>query len=162
MQNLDQTYLKFSEKGVRGIAPFINNIDSKEDIIYNLLDLHIYKIDLITNLIKKQVNTYNEVFELLADYPTELKFCKQLFTHRKDPKMNLVFLYGISAFKPIVFPLLKTHFKITENQKHLNILWTTFVETWCSKLNTNNLSANNMNFISEEAGEILIKINIEK
>jgi len=35
---------------------------------------------------------------LLAEYSDELKFCKQLFTHRKNPEMNLTFILCDNQF----------------------------------------------------------------
>ena len=77
MENLNQAYIKFSKEGNSGITPFISKIHSKEDIINNLLTLHIDNIDFVTSLIKKQNSTLNELFDLLSEYPDELKFCKQ-------------------------------------------------------------------------------------
>jgi hypothetical protein len=155
----NKAYKKFAEKGMKGITPFINKINSKEDIINNLLTLHIDKIDFFTSLIKKQTYTYNEFFDLLAKYPDELKFCKQLFTHRENPEMNLAFLYGISAFKPIILSLFKSHFKISEDQESFGTIWMTIVESWYSGLDVNNLNIKHMKDISDETAEIIFKLN---
>ena len=160
MENLAQAYKKFSEEGNSGITPFISNIHSKEDIINNLLTLHIDKIDFFTSLIKKQNSTYNELFDLLSEYPDELKFCKHLFTHRENPEMNLVFLYSIRAAKPIILSLLKSHFKLSEDIEHFSSVWMCMVESWYSRLDVNNLTAKHMKDISEETAEIIIKLNI--
>lgn len=96
---------------------------------------------------------------LPAEYPDELKFCKQLFTHRENPEMNLVFLYGISTVKPIVLSLITSHFKISEYPEYFGSVWMTMVESWYSRLDVNNLTAKNMKDISEETGEIIIKLN---
>ena len=158
MENLNQVYKKISMEGNSGIAPFISKTHSTEDIIHNLLALHIDKIDFFTLLIKKQNTTYNELFDLLAEYPDELKFCKQLFTHRENPEMNLVFLYSISAVKPIILPLFKSHFKLSENPEYLDSIWMTMVELWFSGLDVNNPTAGHMKNISEEIVKIIIKL----
>ena len=159
MDNLNQAYIEFSKEGNSGIASFISNIHSKEDIINNLLTLHLDKIDFITSLIKKQNSTYNELFDLLSEYPDELKFCKQLFIHRENPEMNLAFLYGISAVKPIVLPLITSYFKISEDSESFGAIWMAMVESWYSRLDVNNLTAKHMKDISEETREIIIKLN---
>ena len=158
VENLTQAYIKFSKEGNSGITPFISNIHSKEDIINNLLTLHIDKIDFITSLIKKQNSTFNTLFDLLSEYPDELKFCKQLFTHRENPEMNLVFLYSIRAVKPIILPLFKSHFKLSEDPEYLDSIWMTMVELWFSGLDLNNLTAKHMKDISEETVKIIIKL----
>ena len=159
MENLAQAYKKFSKEGNNGITPFISNIHSKEDIIYNLLALHIDKIDFITSIIKRQNSTFNELFDLLSEYPDELKFCKQLFTHRENPEMNLAFLYSIRAVKPIILPLFKSHFKISEDQESFDTIWMCMVESWYSRLDIKNLTAKHMKNISEETREIIIELN---
>ncbi len=159
MEHLIQAYKEFSKKGNCGIAPFISKIHSKEDIIYNLLALHIDKIDFITSLLEKQTNSYNELFDFLAEYPVELKFSKQLFTHRENPEMNMAFLYGINAAKPIIISLLKSHFNLSEDIANFSSVWMTMVESWYSRLDVNNLTAKHMKDISEETAEIIIKLN---
>ncbi len=49
MENLNQAYKIFSKEGNSGITPFLSKIHSTEDIIYNLLALHIDKIDFFTS-----------------------------------------------------------------------------------------------------------------
>ena len=159
MENLNQAYKKISNEGNSGIALFVSKIHSKEDIINNLLALHIDKIDFITSLIKKQNCTYNELFDLLAEYPDEIKFCKQLFIHRENPEMNLVFLYGTNAVKPILLSLLKSHFKLSEDIEYFSSVWMCMVESWFSRLDVNNLTAKQMKDISEETVEIIIKLS---
>ncbi len=162
MDYLNKAYKEFAEKGTKGVTTIISKNDSIEDLIYELLALHIDKIDFFTSLIKKQTYNYNELFNLLYGYPDELKFCKQLFIHRENPEMNLVFLYGINAVKPIIFSLLKSHFKLSEDIEYFNSVWMTMVESWCSRLDLNNLTAKHMKDISEETAEIIIMLNKHK
>jgi hypothetical protein len=159
MDYLNKAYKEFAEKGTNGITPIIGKNDSIENLKHELLALHIDKIDFITSLMKKQNGTYNELFDLLAEYPDEIKFCKQLFLHRENPEMNLAFLYGISAVKLIILPLFKSHFKISEDQESFSTIWMTVVESWYSRLDTNNLTSKHMKNISEEIKAIIIKLN---
>ena len=124
-----------------------------------MLTLHIDKIDFVTLSIKKKTYTHKKLFDLFAEYPDELKFCKQLFIHRENPEMNLVFLYSINAFKPILLTLLKSHFKISENIEYYSSVWMTMVESWYSELDVNNLTAKHMKEISEKTAEIIINLN---
>ena len=159
MDYLIKAYKEFAEKGTEGITIFNRKNESVEILKHKLLALHIYKIDFITSLIKKQTYTYNELFDLLAKYPDELKFCKQLFIHRENPEMNLVFLYSIRAAKPIILSLLKSHFKLSEDIEHFSSVWMCMVEAWYSRLDVNNLTAKHMKNISEETAEIIFKLN---
>jgi len=159
MDYLNKAYKEFAEKGTKGITPFIGKNDSIENLTCELLALHIDKIDFFTSLIKKQTYTYNELFNLLAEYPDEMKFCKQLFIHRENPEMNLVFLYGINTVKPILLSLLKSHFNLSEDIEYFNSVWMTIVESWFSRLDVNNLTAKHMKDISEETAEIIIKLS---
>ncbi len=162
MDYLNKAYKEFADKGTEGITPFIGKNNSIENLKHELLALHIDKIDFFTSLIKKQTYNYNELFDLLAEYPDELKFCKQLFIHRENPEMNLVFLYGINAVKPILLSLLKSHFKLSENVEYFSSVWMTMVESWYSGLDVNNLTAKHMKDISEKTAEIIIKLNKHK
>ena len=159
MDYLDKVYKEFAGKGPNGITQFVGKNDSLENLIHKILALHVDKLDAITSLIKKQNSTYIQLFELLSAYPDEIKFNKQLFIHRENPAMNLVFLYGINSVKPIILSLLKSHFKLSENIEHINAVWMTMVESWYSALDVNNLTAKHMQNISEDTAAIIINMN---
>jgi len=159
MDYINNVYKEFAEKGTKGIIRFIRKSDSVENLIHKLLALHIDKIDFIASLIKKQNCTYNELFELLVEYSDEIKFCKQLFLHRENPAMNLVFLYGINAVKPIIRSMLKKQFTLSEDIEYFNSVWMTMVESWYSALDVNNLTAKHMQTISEETAAIIMNAN---
>jgi len=159
MDYINNVYKEFAEKGTKGITRFIHKSDSVENLTHKLLALHVDKVDFIASLIKKQTNTDNELFDLLAEYPDELKFCRQLFIHRENPAMNLVFLYGINSVKPIIISLLKNHSKLSEDIEYFNSVWMTMVESWYSALDVNSLTAKHMQNISEETAAIIINVN---
>lgn len=159
MDYINNVYKEFAGKGKNGIIQFVGKNDSLENLIYTILTLHIDKINFISSLIKKQNCTYNELFELLVEYPDEIKFCKQLFILRENPEMNLAFLYGINSVKPIILSQLKSHFKLSENIEYFNSVWITMVESWYSALDVNNLTAKHMRNISEETAAIIINLN---
>ena len=159
MDYINESYKVFADKGTEGIIQFIGKNDSVEKLKYKLLELYINKINIIFSLIKKQNCNYDELFVLLAEYPNEIKFCKQLFLHKENPEMNLTFLYGINAVKPLIISLLNTHLKISENIEYFNSVWMTMVESWCSELDVNNLTAKHMKDISEATAEIINKLN---
>ena len=160
MENLNQVYKQFSEKGTHGITSFISKTHTKKEIIYDLLALHIDKVDFITSSIKEKVNSYDEFYELLVGFPDDIKFSKQLFKHREKPEMNLALLYDICAVKPIITPLFKDHFILSENPEYFNSVWMTLVESWYTRVDVNNLSAKHLQDLSEETGKILIKLNM--
>jgi hypothetical protein len=159
MDYLNKAYKEFAEKGKEGITMFNRKNDSVENFKHELLALHIDKIDFISSLTKKGNVTYNELFELLAEYPDEIKFCKQLFIHRENPEMNLAFLYGIRSFKPVIISQLKSHFKLSENIQYFNSVWMTMVESWYSGLDVNNLTIKHMKDVAEETAAIIINLN---
>ena len=154
-----ETYKVFADKGTEGIIQFIGKNDSAENLKHKLLELYIDKIDFIISTVKKQNCTHDTMFDLLVKHPNEIKICKQLFTNRKNPEMNLVFLYSINSVKPIILSMLKSHFEISENIEYFNSMWMTMVELWCSELDINNLTANHMKDISEATAEIILKLN---
>jgi len=159
MDYIDKAYKQFAENGIKGITQFVGENDTVENLKNELLSLHIDKLDVITSLIKKQNSTYNNLFDLLSAYPDQIKFNKQLFTHRENPAMNLCFLYGISAFKTITIPLFKSHFKLSMDIESLDSIWMTMVESWYLALDINNLTVKHMKDISEETAEKIIELS---
>jgi len=161
-QNMDyhnKTYKEFAEKDKNGITQFVGKNDAAEKLILKLLTLHVDRVDFIASIIKEQTKTDNQLFDLLAKYPDELKFSKQLFIHRENPAMNLVFLYGINSVKPIILSLLKNHFKLSDDIEYFNSVWMTMVESWYSALDVNDLTAKHMKEISEKTAAIIMKLN---
>lgn len=157
MKNTDQIYQEFSRSGIDGIAPYISDTCSKDDLINDLLTLHIERIDAIIDKIGKDVTTYEELYSLLTNYPVELSFCKQLFVHRDISELNLVFLYCINATKLVLLPLFREHYKLTDKDD-LDAMWTIIAETWYMKFDVKNLSADTLKIISDEAAEIVAKL----
>ena len=159
MDYLDKAYKEFAENGMKGITQFVDKNDSLENLEYELLSLHVNRIDFLSSLIKKQNLTFDEFFELLVEYHDQIKFNKQLFTHRVNPEMNLCFLYGISVLKPITIPLFKSHFTLSEDVEYYDSVWMTMVESWYSALDVNNLTVKHIKDVSEETAEIIFKLN---
>ncbi len=157
VDSLEKKYIKFAKNGINGVSQLVAKNDYAENLLHKLLALHIDKTNLISALIKMQNCAFEEFFEILAAYPDEIKFNKQLFAHRDIPAMNLCFLHGIRKIQPVTIPLLKSHFKLTENTEYLDSIWMTMVESWYSRLDVNDLTANQMKEISEEVAEILLK-----
>lgn len=159
MKNLNLIYKKFSNEGSNSIAIFTNKSISQEEIIQELLEFHITRIDHISTILREQANSYNDVFELLAKYPDELKFCKQLFENRDDPRINLVYLFGLNSIKPIVYPLVMDQFSILHDHEYSDSIWKTFIESWCSNLDKTDLSAVIMKDLSDAIGKVIINLN---
>lgn len=159
MENIYHTYQKFAEEGYSGIGSFISEGHHPENIIYDLLAYHIKRLDHIISSIKKQNSSFYEFFELLANYPDEIKFSRQLLNLREKPEMNLVFLYSIQTFKPIVRPLLISHFGLTGNPDFPDCMWVTFVESWYSALDMNDLTAKHMRSVAEETSKMINELN---
>ena len=164
MDHLEKMYKEFAEKGINGITQFIGKNDTSENLIHKLLEIHIDKLDVITSLIIKENSTYDNLFDLISAYPDQIKFNKQLFIYRDNPAMNMCFLYGISALKPITTPLFKNYFKLSEDIEYYDSVWMTMVESWYSALDINNLSVKHLNDISEETAERIsnLKKNYEQ
>ena len=162
MNYLNKAYKEFAENGMEGITIFNRKNDSVENFKHELLSLHVDKINFIILLIKKKNITYNELFEFLAEYPDEIKFCKQLFIHRENPEMNMAFLFVLNSIKPIILSLLKNHFNLSEDIEYFDSLWMSMVESWYSGLDVNNLTVKHMKDVSEETAAIIINHLINK
>ena len=73
--------------------------------------------------------------------------------------MNMCFLYGINALKPITIPLFKSRFKLSKDIEYYDSVWMCMVESWYSALDINNLTAKHMKEISEETAKIVFELN---
>ncbi len=159
MKDLCFVYNEFANTGLEGIVPFISKCSSRESLVQEILSLHIDKIADLILVIKKQKTTENELFNLLEKFPYQLKFSKQLCKYREDPKMNLVFLHCVNITKSLFLTLTPIRIIKLKDSEYFNSIWMTLVESWCSELDVNNLTAKHMKNISEETAEIIIKLN---
>lgn len=156
MDFIRKDFMEYEEKGIESFVPLARKNNSIENYNHELLSLYIDKIDLIISLLQKQPNISKKLLVLLTEYPNELRFCNQLFEHRKNPEMNLVFLYVINAVKPVVLPLITIHLKKPE---YVDSVWMTTIELWFSKLDVNNINLKHLKDISVETGEIINRLN---
>lgn len=88
MRDFGYIYNEFADTDPEGIVPFMSKNNSKESLVQEILSLHIDKTADLILLLKKQKTTENELFNLLAKFPYQLKFSKQLFKYREGPIMN--------------------------------------------------------------------------
>ena len=99
-----------------------------------------------------------DVYILLEQYPVPLQFSKQLFLNRNKPDYNFLFMktYNASA-KAFILKLFSEQYGLKHKNEDTYNLWLTFGESWYSRLDTNDLSAANMQQLAEEVISSVLK-----
>ena len=107
------------------------------------LNLKIYKQFNLTE--KKECKNFNpDLLILIAQNPMLLKFSKQLFINRNNSIYNDLFVIAHSeSSKIFAFKLFSKQYGL-KNNKATYKLFVTVVESWYSRLDTNDLSAEKM------------------
>jgi len=139
-------------------ASFYHHYGDIDIFIDELLDLH-WEISKQLNLtLKKECeNFYPDLLVLLAQNPILLKFSKQLFINRDNPIYNYLFVkaYHESA-NFILLKLFSKQYGLKNNKETLNLL-VTVGESWYSRLDTNDLSAEKMQQIATDVMNSVLK-----
>ena len=99
-----------------------------------------------------------DLYLLLEQNPIPLQFSKQLFLNRNKPAYNYLFTktYNIGA-KTFILKLFSKQFDLHYNDEDTFNLWLTVGESWYSRLDTNNLSAEKMQQLAEEIMNSVLK-----
>lgn len=142
---------KISKEIESSRACFYHYFGDIDVFIDELLHLH-EEISQEFNLIgKRECKTLlPDLYNLLANYPIPLKFCRQLFINRSNLLYNTAF---IKAYKDssitFALKLFSQQYELKNNEETFN-LWATVGDSWYSRLDINDLSAKKMQEIAEE------------
>ncbi len=140
-------------------ASFYHHFGDIEVFIEELLDMH-WQINQqffsVGALECKKL--FPDLYLLLEQYPIPLKFSKQLFINRNKPAYNYLFAktYSVAA-KTFILKLFSKQFDLHFTDEDTYNLWLTVGESWYSRLDTNYLSAANMQQLAEEIVNSVLK-----
>ena len=140
-------------------ASFYHHFGDIEIFIEELLDMH-WQINQqffsVGALECKKL--FPDLYLLLEQYPIPLKFSKQLFINRNKPAYNYLFAktYSVAA-KTFILKLFSKQFDLHFTDEDTYNLWLTVGESWYSRLDTNYLSAANMQQLAEEIVNSVLK-----
>lgn len=139
-------------------ASFYHHFGDIDVFIEELLKLHVQIYQQFNLIGKKECKNYlPDLYILLEQYPIPLKFCKQLFINRSKPTYNYLFVKAYSESSDIfILKLFSKQFGLKNNMETFH-LWTTVGESWYSRLDTNDLSAEKMQQLAEDILDSVLK-----
>ena len=140
-------------------ASFYHHFGDIEIFIEELLNIHWQKHQQFCSIGARVCNQYfPDLYLLLEQYPIPLQFSKQLFLNRNNPAFNYLFMktYNASA-RAFILKLFSEQFGLHQNDEDTYNLWLTVGESWYSRLDTNNLSAEKMQKLAEEIMNSVLK-----
>ena len=139
-------------------ASFYHHFGDIDVFIDALLDMHWQIIQQFILTGKKECKKlYPDLYILLEQNPVPLKFDRQLFINRSNPLYNYLFskAYNESS-KKFILKLFSKEFGLKNNEETFN-LWVTVGESWYSRLDTNELSAEKMQQIAKDVMNSVLK-----
>ena len=124
-----------SEKAGLPRTNFYYHFADKDDLIDQLLYLHSQTVEIFNTEIKKKMQVFiPDLYIIIASYIEGVKFHRQLFINRSDPRFNLVYMNGINSGNPIIIPKLIEYYKLNVPYQVVESLWLTVTDTWYSRL----------------------------
>ena len=140
-------------------ASFYHHFGDIEVFIEGLLDMH-WQIhqQFFSDGALECKKLFPDLYLLLEQYPIPLRFTRQLFLNRNNPAYNFLFIkvYSASA-KAFMLKLFTEQFGLRYADQDTCDLWLTVGESWYSRLDTNDLSAGNMQQLAEEVINSVLK-----
>ena len=140
-------------------ASFYHHFGDIEVFIEGLLDMH-WQIhqQFFSDGALECKKLFPDLYLLLEQYPIPLRFTRQLFLNRNNPAYNFLFIkvYSASA-KAFMLKLFTEQFGLRYADQDTCDLWLTVGESWYSRLDTNDLSAANMQQLAEEVINSVLK-----
>lgn len=140
-------------------ASFYHHFGDIEIFIEELLDIHWQIHQQFCSIGARECKKlFPDLYLLLAQYPITLQFSKQLFLNRINPAFNYLFMktYNASA-GAFILKLFSEQFGLHLNDEDTYNLWLTVGESWYSRLDINNLSAEKMQKLAEEIMNSVLK-----
>jgi len=173
---LDKAYEYFAEVGpldlniktlsVKAGLPrtnFYYHFIDKDDLIEQLLKLHYLSGDKYNAVLEEQLNNYLPDLHLISlQFIVGIKFHRQLFLHRNNPKFGHEYLKMNKSSHPIIIPKLIEYYKLNVPYKVAESLWITLFDTWYSRLDINQFSLDYLCNLSEDIMKTVLDFTSSK
>jgi len=119
-------------------------------MIEQLLIMHYKTTDLYTAAFKEQCKVLiPDLYDLLEQMPTGIKFHRQLFVNRHIPSYNMVYMRTNDTANKVEVPVFISYYNFNVQYKVAEDLWTTLKDTWHANINVNDLSSAVMQKVTE-------------
>jgi AcrR family transcriptional regulator len=123
----------------------------KEDMIEQLLIMHYRTNDLYVAAFKEHCKVLiPDLYYLLEQIQTGMKFHRQLFINRHITSYNMVYMRVNDIANKVEVPVFISYYKFNVQYQVAEDLWTTLRDTWYANINVNDLSAASMQKVTED------------
>ena len=149
---------KLSKEVGSARASFYHHFGDLDIFIEELLDLHWEICQQFNSIGEEECKVlYPDLYILLSQNIIPLKFNRQLFINRNVPAYNYLFIksYNETA-KIFTLKLFSTQFDFKNNEDTFD-LWVTVGESWYSRLDMNDLSAERIEQLSKDVMNSVLK-----
>ena len=140
-------------------ASFYHYFGDVDVFIEELLDMH-WQIgqDFNSAGIESCKKLFPDLHKLVEKYPITLQFTRQLFLNRHIPAFNYMFNKMYSSHShSFILTLFAEQYGLHQSKEIIENLWITVGDSWYSRLDPNNLSAENMQQLAEEIINSVLK-----
>lgn len=140
-------------------ASFYHHFSDMEVFINFLLETHLEVVKSFVQEGKEYCDCLlPDFYQLLEKYPMGLKFQRQIFINRHLPIFGYMFAKIQSEIsKEFVIDLFYKEYDLTINHEDASKIWFTLTESWYSRINPEQLDAVEMQRISEEIMNTILK-----
>ena len=130
---------------------FYYHFADKEDLIEQLLKLHIDIAENYCAILKDQMHVFiPDLHKINVQYPKGIKFHRQLFLNRSDHRLNFVYISVNNSCNLITIPKLIKYYNLNVPYSVIESLWVTVTDTWYSRLDINNFNVEYLCGLTEE------------
>jgi len=131
-----------------------------EDFCNELIRIHINLYEEYINRGKRKCKKYRpDLFQVISEFPLGLKFHRQLFNHRSNPLYNFTYMScNENSAETFVIELFKKYYKLDTDKSTLKLIHESLLDAWFSRLDVNNLSADNIMKISDDIMESILNL----
>ena len=136
---------------------FYHHFYDLEDLVSQLLQRYLADVDYIIQIHRGQIKQLiPDLHIILAQHPWNLKFGRQLFLNRYNPVHNMIFLTAREKVNKVTIPLFIDYYHFNIPYSIAEDLWNSLSESWYSRLDPNDLSADSMQKLTEEIMETVM------
>jgi len=130
----------------------------KEDLIEQLLKAHIDLSSVYESELNKKLKVLiPDLYDILTEFKTGIKFHWQLFQHRQDIRFAHIYNTLNRSSNKFIVPRVKEYYRLDIPEPSVEAIWNTLIDTWYARLDFENYNSITLSGLTEDIMQTLLE-----
>jgi AcrR family transcriptional regulator len=141
---------------------FYYHFPDTDILIAQLLNIHVDLSKEYEKALQQKLQVFiPDLHRIITSFETGIKFHWQLFKHRSDVRFGYIYNAINSSSAEYILPVLRDYYKLTVSDPALKALWKTLTDSWYSRLDFEDFSAESLAELSDNIMQSILRFNRE-